>query len=50
MLQGAYAKGQENKEQLKRELGLGKERAKREAEKIEEEKLESGEEPPTEVL
>ena len=50
MLQGAYAKGQENKEQLKRELELGKERAKREAEKIKEEKLESGEEPATEIL
>ena len=50
MLQGAYAKGQENKEQLKRDLELGKERAKREAEKIKEEKLESGEEPATEIL
>ena len=50
MLQGAYAKGQENKEQLKRELELGKERAKREAEKIKEERLESGEEPATEIL
>ena len=50
MLQGAYAKGQENKEQLKRDLELGKERAKREAEKIKEEKLDSGEEPATEIL
>lgn len=39
MLQGAYAKGQENKEQLKRELELGKERAQQEAEKVKEEKL-----------
>jgi Conserved TM helix len=50
MLQGAYAKGQENKEQLKQEFELGKERAKREAEKVKEEKLGSGEGPPTEIL
>jgi hypothetical protein len=34
---GAYPKGQENKAQLKRELKLGKERVKQEAEKIKEE-------------
>jgi Mechanosensitive ion channel, conserved TM helix len=39
LLQGAYAKGQENKAQLKRELELGKERAKQEAEKIKDDKL-----------
>ncbi len=50
MLQGAYAKGQENKEQLKRELELGKERAKREAEKVKEEKLGSGDGPQTETF
>jgi hypothetical protein len=50
MLQGAYAKGQENKDQLKRELELGKARAKQEAERIKEEKLEPEEGPPTEVL
>lgn len=50
MLQGAYTKGQENKDQLKRELELGKERAKQEAERIKEEKLEPDEGPPTEVL
>ena len=49
MLQGAYAKGQENKEQLKRDLELGKERAKREAEKLKEEKLGPAAEQPTEV-
>ena len=47
MLEGAYAKGQENKEQLKRELELGKERAKREAEKVKEERLGSDETPTT---
>lgn len=50
MLQGAYEKGQENKEQLKRELELGKERAKREAEKVKEEKLGSGDGPQTETF
>ena len=50
MLQGAYTKGQENKDQLKRELELGKERAKQEAERIKEEKLEPDEGSPTEVL
>ena len=50
MLQGAYTKGQENKDQLKRELELGKERAKQEAERIKEQKLEPDEGPPTEVL
>ena len=52
MLQGAYAKGQENKEQLKRDLEISarRTRAKREAEKIKEEKLESGEDPATEIL
>jgi Conserved TM helix len=36
MLQGAYTKAQANKEQLKRELELGKERAKAEAEQTKE--------------
>ena len=36
MLQGAYAKGQENKEQIKRDLELGKQRAKAEAEQVKE--------------
>jgi hypothetical protein len=49
MLQGAYAKGQENKEQLKRDLEVGKERTKREAEKVKDETLGSGDEPRTEV-
>lgn len=43
LLQGAYAKGQENKVQLKRELELGKERAKQAAEKIKDDKLGSAE-------
>jgi len=34
LLQGAYAKGQENKAQLKRELELGKERAKQEGARL----------------
>jgi hypothetical protein len=49
MLQGAYAKGQENKEQLKRDLEVGKERTRREAEKVKDETLGSGDEPRTEV-
>ena len=49
MLQGAYEKGQENKEQLKRDLELGKERAKREAERVKGETLGS-DEPQTAVL
>jgi hypothetical protein len=48
LLEGAYAKGQENKEQLKRDLELGKERAKREEERIKDEKLREGQR--TEVL
>jgi hypothetical protein len=50
MLQGAYARGQESKEQLKRDLELGKERAKREAERVKDETLRPDDEPPTEVL
>ena len=48
MLQGAYTKGQESKEQLKREFELGKERAKEEAERVKEE-LKSGDEVETRV-
>ncbi len=40
LLQGAYEEGQANKEELKRDLDLGKERARQEAEKLKEEKLE----------
>jgi hypothetical protein len=50
MLQGAYAKGQENKEQLRRDLELGKERAKREAERVKDETLGPGDGPQTELL
>jgi hypothetical protein len=50
MLQGAYARGQESKEQLKRDLELGKERAKREAERVKDETSRPDDEPPTEVL
>jgi hypothetical protein len=49
VLEGAYATGQENKEQLKRDLDLGKDRAKQEAERIKDEHLDSPDTPTAET-
>ncbi len=47
MLEGAYEKGQEQKEQVKQDLQTGKERAKQEAERLKQEQQSSDDGPPS---